>query len=44
MKSIVVHYDDCYDMLDEEITENSQRFANFGFYTNRKDIPHYERN
>lgn len=38
----VIHYEGLKDIYDEEIAENSQRFAKLGFFTNRKDIPHYD--
>jgi len=40
-KYLVIHYEGRSDKHDEEIPENSSRFAQLGFYTSRKDIPRY---
>lgn len=38
---LVIHYEGKSDKHDEEIVENSPRFATLGFYTSRNDIPKY---
>ncbi|CAK62085.1 unnamed protein product (macronuclear) [Paramecium tetraurelia] len=41
IKYLVIHYEGKSDKHDEEIAENSPRFAALGFYTSRNDIPKY---
>jgi hypothetical protein len=41
MKWMIVKYDK--SNKKEELPENSPRIAPLGFYTGRKDIPHYHR-